>query len=137
LALTSNLTIRETILVVDDMDVVLKLVVAVLNRSKYHVLQAPSATEALRICEDYDLLLSDITMPDMSGPQLAAQVRKQRPTIRIIFMSGYPDGNSMILNHGWHFVRKPFLIEVLLDTVSKVLESAFNDQGTDHFDTRY
>jgi two-component system, cell cycle sensor histidine kinase and response regulator CckA len=135
---TSN--VRETILVVDDFDLVLRLVVAILEHERYHVLQAASASEALRICDDYegtiDLLLSDVVMPGISGPQLANRVREHRPTTRIMFMSGYPDGNALILNRGWSFVRKPFLTEVLLQTVSNVLQTPVSDQGTDHFDTR-
>jgi DNA-binding NtrC family response regulator len=83
-----------------------------------------------------DLLLSDVMMPDTSGPDLAKKLKKQRPQMRIILMSGYADGELLLLNYGWHFMQKPFMPRALVGRVKDVLQSKTHEQGTDHFDTR-
>lgn len=131
---------RETILVVDDDNSVLRIVVAILRHDNYHVLEAGSASEALLICREYPgfihLLLADVTMPAMSGPELASEIKEARPDVRVMFMSGHVDGTLLILNHGWSFVQKPFVMKVLLERVASALRTPIGDQGTDHFDTR-
>jgi two-component system, cell cycle sensor histidine kinase and response regulator CckA len=82
------------------------------------------------------LLLSDVMMPDVSGPELASALKENRPEMRVMLMSGFADGAMLILNHGWHFIAKPFLASALLVRVSDVLHSDVREQGTDHFDTR-
>jgi DNA-binding NtrC family response regulator len=80
------------------------------------------------------LLLSDVMMPDMGGPDLAAKLKLRRPEMRVMLMSGYADGAMLVLNHGWHFIRKPFLPAALLGKVTEILHTTVRDQGTDHFD---
>jgi DNA-binding response OmpR family regulator len=75
-------------------------------------------------------------MPGMNGPDLAKKIKAQRPAIRIILMSGYPNGALLILNYGWHFIQKPFLPLALVTRVRNVLKSTVREQGTEHFDTR-
>jgi two-component system cell cycle sensor histidine kinase/response regulator CckA len=75
-------------------------------------------------------------MPGMSGPDLAKKLKKQRPKMRIILMSGYPDGGLLVLNYGWHFMQKPFMPRALVGRVKDVLHSTTSEQDTDHFDTR-
>jgi hypothetical protein len=53
-----------------------------------------------------------------------------------MLMSGYADGAMLVLNHGWHFIRKPFLATALVGRVHEVLCTGIPDQGTDHFDPR-
>lgn len=55
------------------------------------------------------LLLCDVMMPDMCGPDLAKAMIARRSDMRVMLMSGYADGGLLILNHGWHFIKKPFL----------------------------
>jgi FixJ family two-component response regulator len=75
-------------------------------------------------------------MPDMCGPELADVLKQRRPDMRVMLMSGYADGAMLVLNHGWHFIQKPFLPTALLGRVTDVLHTKVQDQGTDHFDPR-
>jgi two-component system cell cycle sensor histidine kinase/response regulator CckA len=86
--------------------------------------------------ETIDLLLSDGMMPDMSGPDLAAKLKCSRPEMPVILMSGFAGGEVLVLNHGWHFIHKPFVPVQLVAKINEVLASDTRDQGTDHFDTR-
>lgn len=94
-----------TVLVVDDNDEVLKMVGAILRRAKFHVLSAKSGADAIEAAEStngkIDLLLSDIDMPLMSGPDLGEQLKKTRPDLHVMFMSGGQRGNLLVLNYGW------------------------------------
>jgi YesN/AraC family two-component response regulator len=82
-----------------------ELVVEILKSAKFHVLQADSGANALRLAADYaggiDLLLSDVQMPGMTGPDLGETLKKSRPDMHMMFMSGFADGNLLILNYGW------------------------------------
>ena len=86
----------ETILVVDDTDIVLNLVVTILEAANFHVLRANSGPDAVKLAANYsgkiDLLLSDVQMPEMSGPQLGDALKQARPDIRVMFMSGFSRG---------------------------------------------
>jgi len=55
--------------------------------------------------------------------------------MRVMFMSGYPDGALLVLNYGWQFIAKPFVKAALLEKVKSVLSSTTKPQGVDHFDT--
>jgi FixJ family two-component response regulator len=80
-------------------------------------------------------LLSDVMMPGISGPDLAKKLKQQRPEMRVMLMSGYPEG-MLILNYGGHFLQKPFPPHALISKVNDVLHGEVREQGTDHFDTR-
>jgi CheY-like chemotaxis protein len=84
---------RETVLVVEDEDGVRALTIASLERHGYRVLKAASGEEALKVAEDFrepiDLLLTDVVMPGMKGPDLAKRLKLLRPTMRVLLMSGY------------------------------------------------
>lgn len=131
---------QKTILVVDDDELVLNVVASMLERSDYNVIRAVGPAEAVRLEAAYegviDLLLSDVVMPVMSGSQLASQIQQHRPEMRVMFMSGYPDGALLLLNYGWTFLKKPFVKEALVERVHETLHSGVRSQGTDHFDTR-
>jgi DNA-binding NtrC family response regulator len=140
MALPLNGEIPQTILVVEDDAAILGLVQAILEEAGFEVLAASSATNALSVEAHFSraihLLLSDIQMPGMSGPDLAEVLKQRRPAMRVMLMSGYADGAMLVLNHGWHFIQKPFLPTALLGSVSDVLHTKVPDQGTDHFDPR-
>jgi two-component system cell cycle sensor histidine kinase/response regulator CckA len=133
--------VPETILVVEDDATILGLVQAILEDAGFEVLAASSAKKAMRVEAHFPrtihLLLSDIMMPDLAGPELAAVLKQRRPEMRVMLMSGYADGAMLVLNHGWHFIQKPFLPVALLGRVTDVLHTKVLDQGTDHFDPRH
>ncbi len=129
-----------TILVVDDVDFVLKVVVDILKNAHYNVLHAHSGSEALELASQHDgkidLLLSDVQMPGMTGPKLGEELIKVRPATHVMFMSAYPSGNLLVLNYGWSFLEKPFVADGLLQMVKDVLAAPNKSQGTHKFDTR-
>ena len=72
-------------------------------------------------------------MADMSGSVIAQVLKKHRPDMRVMLMSGYPDGEVLHLNHGWHFIEKPFLATELIRRVNEMLHTPVR---SDHFDPR-
>ena len=118
----------ETILVVEDDEQVRRIATTVLRDHGYKVIEAGEPTDALRQSEGYPgrihLLLTDVIMPGMSGPELADRIRASRPVIEIIFMSAY-SGSVMneraILPASVPFLQKPFSPERLIHQVREVL----------------
>jgi DNA-binding NtrC family response regulator len=117
----------------------LKVVVAILEAASFHVLQADGGSKALRVATEYpgriDLLLSDIKMPEMSGPELGELLKKTRPGVRVMLMSGF-SGDLLVLNYGWAFIGKPFLAKKLVEMVTEVLHTPDKSQGSNQFDKR-
>lgn len=119
----------ETILVVEDDPNVRRLIRAALIRAGYAVLEAAGAAEALALVHDaarFDLLLTDVVMPGMSGRALAEEVALIRPGVPVLYMSGYADDD--ILHHGVQrsemaFIQKPFLPAALAAKVRTVLDA--------------
>lgn len=120
---------HETILLVEDEEMVRKLACTVLQESGYTVLESSESTKTLALAEAYqgsiDLLLTDVVMPQMSGPELAAQLRSRYPAMRILFMSGYTD--DTVVRHGLltakvEFIPKPFSPSTLAAKVREVLD---------------
>lgn len=116
---------RETILVVDDNAAVLGLVVSVLEYSKFHVLSAGDGAKALELANEtegkIDLLLSDVDMPKMSGPDLGERLKKARPDMQVMLMARGADGSPRGLQSGWSFIEKPFMPTKLIQMVTNVL----------------
>ena len=105
----------ETILLVEDEDQVRHLTRTLLVRQGYRVLEASSGMEALALAREHrapiDLLLSDVVMPRMSGPDLAKELRTSHPEIKVLFMSGYTETAVTMqetLAAGTPLVQKPF-----------------------------
>jgi two-component system cell cycle sensor histidine kinase/response regulator CckA len=117
----------ETILVVDDNELVLKVVAAMLQRAGFRVLSAASGLDALRLAEETDgrieLLLSDVDMPAMSGRDLGEALKQSRPEIHVMLMSGGDHGNPMVLKSGWAFIQKPFAPPQLIRMITEMLQS--------------
>ena len=136
----SNKNRLETILVVEDQEIVLTVVREILEHAGFRVITASSGALAIEAEKHYQgeihLLLSDVMMPDMSGPGVAKLLKERRPEMRVMLMSGYPDGEMLFLNYGWHFIEKPFLAAELVARVNTVLHTPLRSQGEDHFDTR-
>lgn len=100
----------QTILVVDDDPMVLQVVVSILEMAAFHVLAADSGHAALKVAREterkIDLLLSDIDMKELSGPDLGLELKETRPGLRVMLMSGGTNGNLMVLNYGWAYILK-------------------------------
>ena len=122
---------EETILIVEDETGLLELVRNVLQGYRYHVLAASSGVEALRIWDEHngrvDLLLTDMIMPGgMTGNDLAAKLRKQKPGLKVIYTSGYSSeltGKESGANNTT-FLAKPYLPLQLAQTVRKCLDTS-------------
>ena len=118
----------ETILLVEDEESVRRLVRETLNRSGYNVLDAAGSIEARRLLATHtgsiDLLITDMVLPRVSGSQLAAEFRAQRPSIKVLYMSGYDHSaaNSDMLQEEVPFLQKPFTPSVLSAKVRDVLD---------------
>jgi PAS domain S-box-containing protein len=118
---------RETILLVEDEDAVRAIVGTVLRRHGYQVLEAPTPTVARAIFAqhdgDIDLLLTDVVMPEMSGPALAQRLIDDRPELRVLFISGYADVavQPEIAGPNVSFLSKPFQASALTARVAQIL----------------
>jgi signal transduction histidine kinase/FixJ family two-component response regulator len=120
----------ETILVVEDEAAVRAFVRDVLQRHGYEVLAAASPHQAIAVAEQHadeiDLLLTDVVMPEMSGPELCETLTASHPTMRTLYMSGYPDealGQHGVLKEGIPLLGKPFTPAALLRKLREVLET--------------
>jgi len=117
---------KETVLVVEDQEEVRKYAAMVLKEYGYRVIPAENAGKALLLCqrERFDLLLTDVVMPHVSGRELADRVEKIQPGIKALFMSGYSDNVIAphgVLEEGANFIQKPFSPEELAGKVRSVL----------------
>ncbi len=114
-------TRRRAILVVDD-HADLRLLVARALRQDYHVIEAGSGPEAIeqadRNAPPVDLLLTDIRMPGMNGPELARILTSRYPQLRLLYMSGYSD---VPLGPEAPIVRKPFRLDALKEEIRRAL----------------
>lgn len=114
----------QTILVVDDEEVVRSVVRDMLESDAYSILDTGDPQHALRIARErpVHLLLSDVVMPLMKGPELAAKVLAGSPSTKILLMSAYP--MSEVAASGRAFISKPFSMQGLNDKVRQVLEQS-------------
>jgi PAS domain S-box-containing protein len=120
---------EQTILLVEDDEALCQLTAALLSGEGYKVLKARDGTSALKIAQEhsFDLVLSDVVLPDMSGVELAAELKAHRPGANVLYMSGYP-GNLLshhcVLDSGIALLSKPFTKADLISRVSASLEKA-------------
>ena len=116
----------STILVVEDDAIVRMLIVDVLEELEFTVLEAADAEEALNTVQDgdkvIDLMMTDVGLPDMDGKQLATKVRELRPSLPILFASGYAE--NIDVPAGMQVIAKPFSIDQLRDKVKSMLTVA-------------
>ncbi|HYN15917.1 MAG TPA: ATP-binding protein [Terriglobales bacterium] len=121
-----------TVLVVEDEELVRRSLFDILAGKGYRVLQACNAREAMLIGRNYagviDLMLADLVLPGMGGPEVADELRPSRPNMRVLFISGY--GNDVrvrqIEQAGKAFFPKPFTAAAIAEKVSEVLAAAPN-----------
>jgi len=119
-----------TILLVEDEDLVRSLSRRVLESCGYAIIEAVDGIEALEILEEseisIDLLITDVVMPRMGGPELAEKLLERMPNLPILFASGYTD--DAIVRHGVlqtnvNFIQKPFTIDDVARKVRDLLDS--------------
>ena len=118
----------ETILLVEDDEMVRQITREVLELHGYRVLEAANGKDALEVCKKYDspidLVMTDVIMPQMGGRELAEKLAPLRPEAKVLYMSGYTD--DAIVHHGVldesrYFLEKPFDPNALLKKVREVL----------------
>jgi CheY-like chemotaxis protein len=120
----------ETILLVEDDPGVRMMSAEVLRRAGYRVLVAPSAADALKLAEKHDgelnLLLTDVVMPEMTGPELADKFALYFPRVQVLYMTGYTDdalGNHGLRGQTRRVLQKPFTHETLACRVREALDA--------------
>ena len=116
-------------LLVEDEAIVRGLVREILERDGYTVLEAADAEQALATShdrDDIDLLLTDVVMPRMTGPEVARLVAEFRDGLKVLYMSGYSDATVVqrgLLEPGTAFIQKPFRAQELTDKIRGLLEA--------------
>jgi CheY-like chemotaxis protein len=120
-------TTAHTLLVVEDAEGLRELTRRLLERQGYTVLLAANADEARKLFDQHpliDLLLTDVVMPGASGPELVKELVARRPTLRVLYMSGYTEDAIVhhgVLDPGVEFLHKPFSAESLGQKIREVL----------------
>jgi PAS domain S-box-containing protein len=120
----------ERVLVVEDKDEVRRITSRTLRRHGYLVTEAAGPREALEITREpgarFDMLLTDMVMPEMRGRELAYHLRQRIPDLRVVYMSGYADDaiEREGMDAGLVFLQKPFPPQVLLQHVREALDAA-------------
>lgn len=126
-----NATAPAAILVVDDCPLFLRLVGSILTKAGYAVLSASSPDEAIEIESTYSgripLLISDVEMPGIAGPDLAAMLTRRRPGMPVLLMSACHAFHPSHLQHGWRFIPKPFKAQALAGMVRHLLSRRRSD----------
>jgi len=119
----------ETILVVEDNDLVRELACEMLQLTGYNVLSASSGINCLNIFEKHkeqiDLLLTDVIMPGMNGKEIALKLCTEKPELKVLYMSGYTGnviGQHGLLENDVHLIQKPLSLKTLSDKVRQVLD---------------
>ena len=119
----------ETVLLVEDEEALRTAARRMLTRQGYTVLEARNGRDAMAVAMRHagpiHLMLTDVVMPEMSGGALAERLQGVRPETRILYMSGYTDGDIVrrgVLRHGMSFLQKPFTVMKLAEMVRKTLD---------------
>ena len=120
--------VSETLLLVEDEGSVRELLRELLESAGYSVLEASRPAEALELARSHpapiQLLITDVVMPEMTGPELARHLAQIRPGLRMLFLSGYTEGvvvDKGLLGDGANFLQKPFTTDALEAKVREVL----------------
>jgi CheY-like chemotaxis protein len=127
---------KETILLVEDEDMVRTFAVQALRRQGYTVLTASNGVEALGVAGEHegriDLLLTDVVMPQMGGGELAKRFAARYPDVKVLFMSGYTESGgaqASVPVSGIPFLQKPYTPATLARKVRQVLNAGMRDEG--------
>jgi DNA-binding NtrC family response regulator len=118
----------ETVLVVEDEDIVRELVCEVLEEQGYNVICARDGVEALAVAAEFDgiihLLVTDVIMPHMNGHELAGKLSSLRPDMKVLYVSGYSDndiGDHGVLDPRFELLQKPFTPQTLARKIRDVI----------------
>lgn len=126
--LTSQTHAAETILIVEDQEATAQITRILLESWGYRVLEAHSGGEAFEIFKQerdaIQLVLTDVIMPEMSGPQIVGELLRQSPGLRIVFMSGYP--SDQLDHFDATFLPKPFNPQSLSRMIRRELDRPTN-----------
>ena len=121
---------NETIMVVDDETNIVNMISQILTELGYHVIAATSGCEALSLSDQHaqmiDMVLTDIIMPELNGPDLVRMLHRKRPTLKALYMSGYANNAAVqigVLKPDTAFLQKPFSSETLTCCIRKVLDA--------------
>jgi two-component system, cell cycle sensor histidine kinase and response regulator CckA len=121
---------RETVLVVEDDEMVRTLAQKMLEDLGYQVLVAKDVDHCVEIAKQYSggihLLLTDVIMPKLNGRELYEQLKRDRPDLKVLFMSGYSQnviGDRGVLDEDTNFLQKPFTVSDLSQKVRKIITS--------------
>lgn len=126
---------QKTILLVDDDIHIVGFVGKILTDRGYAVITANNGADAIGKSKAYPgeiaLLLSDFQMPGISGVELAVQLTVDRPHLKVLLMSGFPEG-MLVLNEGWHFMANPFVASQLCALILGLIYPAHKSRYSDH-----
>ncbi|HKP64683.1 MAG TPA: PAS domain S-box protein [Polyangiales bacterium] len=120
---------KETLLVVEDEPLILRVAQAALEKLGYHVLCAHNGQHALEVAsktaEPIDLLITDVVMPKLGGRELATRLQAMRPTTRVLYTSGYAEkaiAHHGVLREGVDLIQKPYALATLTRRVREALD---------------
>jgi len=127
---------REVVVLLAEDDPVVRLMLErLLKQGGYDLVVAEDGQEALQKSDEHkgriDILVADVQMPGMTGADLAKEMRKSRPELRVILLSASTQG-LLVLDSTWHFIQKPFLAKALLERIVDVVKkppSPHTDRG--------
>jgi len=119
------------VLLVEDEEIVRHVVSRKLRDAGYNVKVASNGREALQLASQdaIDLVVTDVIMPEMSGPEVVSKIREFQPGIAVLYMSGYPEdvvAHSGVLEQGIDFLEKPIVSRLLTEKARSVLDRAKN-----------
>jgi two-component system cell cycle sensor histidine kinase/response regulator CckA len=117
---------REVVVLLTEDDPVVRAVLeTLLKQGGYDLVVAADGQEALQKSEEHkgriDILVADVQMPGMTGTDLAKEMRKSRPDLRVILLSASLQG-LLVLDSTWHFIQKPFVAKALLERIVDVVK---------------
>ncbi|WP_152435821.1 response regulator [Erythrobacter sp. THAF29] len=126
---SSDWSVGGKVLLVEDEDMVRAVAERALSRAGYEVTACPGGEEGLTAIQEggaFDLVVSDVVMPGMDGPAMVREIRKARPDIPVLFMSGYAEEQLRkdIDIPDMHFIAKPFSVSEISDKVGSVMREA-------------
>lgn len=127
----------KAVLVVDDDPLMLQMITKILSRDGYEIIAASSGQEALAALDargTVDLLVTDVSMPEMTGPQLASRIRERLPQLPVLFETGFSDmlfDDRPELDERSAFLEKPFTSRGLLEATRLVLFGGFTQPAND------